>query len=44
MMLKILDFPFVLFCGIKGIERTQIFAFPGFRINFFGVDTVLAGF
>lgn len=42
MMFKILDFLFVFFGSIERIERAQVFTFPGFGINFSGVDTVLA--
>jgi hypothetical protein len=44
MMLKILDFPVVLFGSFERIERAQIFSLPGFRVNFAGIDAVLARF
>ena len=43
-MLKILYFPFVFFCVIHRIERTQISAFMRIRINFPGVDPILSRF
>lgn len=42
MMFKILYIFFVFLRGFFRIESAKVFTFVGFRIDFFGVDPVLA--